>query len=408
MTVHFRAKEGTFRKTTANDVPAVASDRLNDSRPGFVSNSMPFDIELATLRVPVRRRLCFVGHMLGRNLGHITTQGQVIADLFATEGFEVTSVSSRLNRAVRLSEIVFTLIRGFRSYDVVVLETFSGLSFVMAEVVSRLCRLLNLPLVMFLHGGNLPVFAREHPRWVRSVFRRADKLAAPSEFIAVRFRDMSYEVTVIPNAIEIDGYPVNERKEVRPKLIWMRSFHDLYNPEMAVRVLAGLKRSHPEATLTMAGADKGGRPAVEELAAEMGLSDSIRFVGFLDRKGKLEEFAKADIYINTNRVDNMPVSVIEARALGLPVVATEVGGLPYIIRNRENGLLVPDNDVEAMVSAIVELVADPDLSNRISRRGREIAEASDWNNVRVKWENLLSEVLDSKRRHQNPSPATHR
>lgn len=367
---------------------------------------MPFDSEHATLS-PVPR-ICFVGHMLGRNPGRVTTQGQIIADMFSTEGFEVTSVSSRLNRVLRLSEVVFTLIRGSSRYDVVVLETFSGLSFVMADVASRLCDLKNLPLVMFLHGGNLPAFAGNWPAWVSRVFKRADKLAAPSEFIAAKFRDRGFDVTVIPNTIEIHSYPFQERKAIRPNLIWMRSFHDLYNPEMAVRVLAGLKRSHPEATLTMAGADKGVRPAVEELAAEIGLSDSIRFVGFLDQKGKIEEFAKADIYLNTNRVDNMPVSVIEARALGLPVVATEVGGLPYIIRNRENGLLVPDNDVEAMVSAIEELVADPDLSNRISLRGREIAEASDWNKVRVKWEDLLSEVLDSKWRHENPSPAVHR
>ena len=368
---------------------------------------MPFDIELATLRGPVPR-LCFVGHMLGRNPGRVTTQGQIIADMFSSEGFEVTSVSSRLNRVLRLSEVVFTLIRGSSRYDVVVLETFSGLSFVMADVVSRLCDLMNLPLVMFLHGGNLPAFARERPKWVSSVLKRADKLAAPSEFIAAKFRDLGFDVTVIPNTIEIHSYPFQERRAIRPNLMWMRSFHYVYHPEMAVRVLAGLKRSHPEARLTMAGADKGKRRAVETLAADMGLADSIRFVGFLDQKRKVEEFSKADIYINTNRVDNMPVSVIEARALGLPVVATEVGGLPYIIRNRENGLLVPDNDVEAMVSAIEELVADPDLSNRISRSGREIAEASDWNNVRVKWENLLSEVLDSKRRLQNQSAAAHR
>jgi glycosyltransferase involved in cell wall biosynthesis len=335
--------------------------------------------------------------MLGRNPGHVTTQGQIVADLFSAEGYHVTSVSSKLNRAGRMSEIVATLIRGFKLYDAVVLETFSGLSFVMADVVSLMCKLLNLPLVMFLHGGNLPAFSRKHPRWVRSVLNRANKLIAPSEFIAAKFRDLGYDVAVIPNVIEIDDYPFHEREIVRPRLIWMRSFHEVYNPQMAVRVLAGLRKIMPDATLTMAGADKGLLAETEALAAELGSSSSTRFVGFLDHAGKIDEFSKADIYINTNHIDNMPVSVLEARALGLPVVATDVGGLSYLVTHGEDGLLVPDDNCEAMIAAVRELVENPGLAHRLSLRGREVVKASDWANVRAKWEAMFSELFAERR-----------
>ena len=378
--------------TTNGDIGHVAGDRRREELAG----------ESSTRRDsthPRVLRLCFVGHMLGRNPGHVTTQGQIVADMFSADGYQVTSVSSQLNRILRLLEIVVTLVRGFRRYDVVVLETFSGLSFVMADVVSLLCKLLKLPLVMFLHGGNLPTFARQHPRRVRRALRRADSLVAPSEFIAASFRELGYDVVVIPNAIEIDNYPFRERRSVRPKLVWMRSFHDIYNPFLAVRVLAGLRQIWPDATLTMAGSDKGLRPAVEKLVGELELSDSVRFVGFLDHEGKLDELARADIYINTNRIDNMPVSVIEARALGLPVVATEVGGLPYLIRNGENGMLVPDDDCQSMIAAVKELVENPKLANRLSRLGRAAAETSDWSQLRLKWEALLSGVLSARLRN---------
>src|SRR5688500_2380788 len=246
-----------------------------------VSNRVPHSSTPASVQGRVLH-LCFVGHMLGRNPGHVTTQGQIVADLFSGDGFHVTSVSSKLNRIVRIIDIIATLVRGVKSYDVVVLETFSGLSFVMADVVSLVCKLLDLPLVMFLHGGNLPAFMRKHPRWVGRVLRRADRLASPSEFMAASFRDHGYEVAVVQNVVEIGGYPFRERKEVRPHLVWMRSFHEIYIPEMAVHVLSGLRRIWHDATLTMAGADKGLRPRVEKLAADLGLSDSIRFVGFLD------------------------------------------------------------------------------------------------------------------------------
>jgi glycosyltransferase involved in cell wall biosynthesis len=93
----------------------------------------------------------------------------------------------------------------------------------------------------------------------------------------------------------------------------------------------------------------------------------------------------------------MPVSVIEARAFGLPVVSTEVGGLPYLIQDGLDGFLVPDNDHEAMAAKIQRLFDDSSLARDMSRRGREIAERSGWRRVRPKWEKLLTELSREKR-----------
>ena len=94
----------------------------------------------------------------------------------------------------------------------------------------------------------------------------------------------------------------------------------------------------------------------------------------------------------------MPVSVIEARALGLPVIATDVGGLHYLIEDGETGFLVPDEDVEAMVKAIKKLLLDPGLTRKISDNGRDLAERSAWKAVRADWENLITRVLEKKGR----------
>ncbi|MEP7037850.1 MAG: hypothetical protein ABI891_05865 [Acidobacteriota bacterium] len=85
-----------------------------------------------------QRYICFVGNMLGRNVGHITTQGQIIADLFAAEGYKVICVSSKINRVARLAEIIRTLINGFRSFDIVLLDTYSGMSFITADIFYQL------------------------------------------------------------------------------------------------------------------------------------------------------------------------------------------------------------------------------------------------------------------------------
>ena len=86
----------------------------------------------------------------------------------------------------------------------------------------------------------------------------------------------------------------------------------------------------------------------------------------------------------------MPVSVIEAMALGLPIVSTDVGGLPFLITHNEEGLLVPPNDVNAMVDAIIRLKEDINLKDKLVINGRKKVEKFDWNQVRVKWEMLLS------------------
>ncbi len=352
--------------------------------------------------------ICFVGNMLGKNAGYVTTQGQVVADFFAADGYEITCVSSKINRAARLSEIVWTLTKNNGKFDAVVLEVYSGLSFIIADVVGLLCRIFKLPLVMVLHGGNLPEFIERRPQWTKRVLERANFLVAPSPFLAEKIGRYGFEIRIIPNVVNLENYPFRERSEIEPRLVWMRSFHELYNPEMAVEVLAELRLSVPGATLTMAGNDKGLENKVKELAQNVGLSGAVKFAGFLDEEQKLKEFSGADIYINTNRVDNMPVSVLEACAFGLPVVATNVGGLPYLIGDGENGVLVANESVGEMTAAIKYLLDNPGFTRKISRGGRLLATRSAWSSVRRDWEKLFGEILEEKEARSSKNSAENR
>ena len=134
------------------------------------------------------------------------------------------------------------------------------------------------------------------------------------------------------------------------------------------------------------------RAAVMALAQERGLGDAVRFPGFLDAAAKAREFAAHDIFLNTNRVDNMPVSVVEAAAFGLPIVATAVGGIPHLLRDGETGLLVPDGDAAALSGAVRRLLEQPALAGRLSANGRRLAESCGWEQVRRQWAALFDEV----------------
>jgi glycosyltransferase involved in cell wall biosynthesis len=177
----------------------------------------------------------------------------------------------------------------------------------------------------------------------------------------------------------------------------MRSFHEIYNPEMAVRVLHRLRRRHPDARLIMGGADKGARPGVEALAAELGVADSVSFPGFLNNDQKMAANREADIFINTSRIDNMPVALLEAGAMGMPIVTTNIGGIPHLVSHEKTALLVNDDDVDGMVAAVERLLETPELVARLSREGRRLAERSNWDVVRPQWEALFDEVIGRRR-----------
>jgi glycosyltransferase involved in cell wall biosynthesis len=179
-------------------------------------------------------------------------------------------------------------------------------------------------------------------------------------------------------------------------MFWMRSFHPLYGPEVAIRVLSRVRKVYPEATLVMGGQDHDNRALVEQQARDLGLQSAVRFCGFLDMNRKIAEAGEADIFLNTNHIDNAPVTLLEACALGLPVVTTSVGGVPDLVTHGETALLVPDNDDEAMAKEVVRLLNDPNCAARLSTNGRQMTEQLSVEKVLQKWREVINNAGSSQ------------
>jgi glycosyltransferase involved in cell wall biosynthesis len=338
-------------------------------------------------------RVCFLGPMIGRQTGFATCQALVVADLLAAEGCPILTASSRVNRYARAADLIAVLLRHHCEIDVVCLEIYGGPSFVVEDAVSRVARLLGKPIVMTLHGGAMPEFMARNPRWTHAVLRRAALLVAPSAFLQRVVEGRGFRARVIPNVIDLHDYEYRPRAALRPRLFWMRAFHPIYNPALAIRVLARVRADVPDVSLVMAGAAKGAETAVYLMARDLGVSSAVEFPGFLDRTRKRAFGNAADIFINTNRVDNMPVALLEAGAMGLPIVATAVGGVPDLLEHGRHGVLVPDDDAEAMAQAVLDLLRNRQRAEALSRSGRSLAERSSWEAIRLQWKSLFAEVL---------------
>ena len=338
-------------------------------------------------------RIGFVAPMLGGNPGFVLSQAEIQANLFTQAGFEVFRTSTIPSPIWRLADTIRSIISWRNEVDLLIHSVFSGRGFVNTDIVSQLCKIFHIPIIFSLHGGSLPAFARQHENWVKRTFQRADVFVSPSNYLAHFFSDWGYLVHVIPNLLTLSDYPHRLRSQIQPNLIWMRSFHSIYHPEMAIRVLQQLQYRFPDVKMTMAGSDKGLLPKLKIMAIECGLGTKIEFAGFLDLPGKQKQFARHDIYLNTNRVDNMPVSVMEAAAFGLPIVATRVGGIPYLLEHEQTGLLVEDGNAAEMAAAVTRLLTNPELVQHLSRNGRILAEKCSKENVLHEWDKLIRQVL---------------
>ncbi|RMD94615.1 MAG: glycosyltransferase family 1 protein [Calditrichaeota bacterium] len=336
------------------------------------------------------KTILYIGNHLSRG-GAYPSVAESLAPYLLPE-VQLRLVSHYRNKPLRLAHMLWAVVRFGRKEHPVLIDTYSSLNFWYALLCGIGCRLMGIPYYCVLHGGNLPDRLKRTPQFCRWLFGGARRLISPSGYLQDAFRKAGYEAEVIPNPIPIANYPFKLRDRVRPRLLWVRAFSVIYHPQMAIRVLHELVKDYPDAELCMVGPDKDGSMGkCKAMAEALGIAERVTFTGLLPKDEWIRLSADYDIFINTTNVDNMPVSVIEAMALGLPVVCTDAGGLPYLIKDDKTGLLVSVGDVGEMVARVTQLLDDPEVSARLSVAGRKQAEEFDMEKVAQLWKKLLTE-----------------
>jgi colanic acid/amylovoran biosynthesis glycosyltransferase len=305
-------------------------------------------------------------------------------------GFQVAYASSKQHKILRLLDMLRAVWTNRKTADYVLIDTYSTQNFYYAYAVSQLCRFFKLKYLPILHGGNLPNRLKKSPKLSAQLFNHAYALVSPSLYLKQAFEAQGYpNITFIPNTIQIENYPYRQKTMDTPKLFWLRSFKALYNPKMAVAVVALLKDKGVDCALCMVGPDGGDGTLSEVKTLAKQHNINIDFKGKLSKPEWIALSKNYNIFVNTTNFDNMPVSVVEAMALGFPIVSTNVGGLPYLIEDGKTGLLVEANKATDMAASIERLITHPDLVATLSKNAREQALQFDWKQVAKQWETLL-------------------
>jgi glycosyltransferase involved in cell wall biosynthesis len=337
--------------------------------------------------------ILLVGNFLSSNVGNFCVC-EDLAKMLQEQGFVVVTASKHKARLLRLLDIVWTTWSRRRQYKVASVDVYSGLAFGLAEAACLVLKLANKPYVLALRGGNLPNFAQRSPRRVARLFRGATVVTTPSTYLQEELKGVRADIQLLPNPLHLERYRYRDRTPLRPNLIWVRSFHSVYNPTMAPRVIANLVTDYPEITLTMVGPDKGdgSLEQTKQVAQECGVADRIFFTGGVPKEAVPEFVDKADILINTTNVDNTPTTVLEAMACGLCVISTNVGGIPHLLSHEKNSLLVEPGNVEAMSESVRRVLRDPELAKQLSKNARQYASQFAWPTVLGQWVTLYDTV----------------
>lgn len=335
------------------------------------------------------KNLLYIGNKLRQTNNTVTTI-DTLSENFKREGYNVITASGKENKILRLLDMLCHIIKYRKKVDYVLIDTYSTINFYYASLSGKLCRFFKLKYIPILHGGNLPGRLKKSPKLSKSLFNKAHINIAPSLFIKTKFEAFGYKnITCIPNSIELKSYTFKNREFDKIKLLWVRSFSNIYNPILAIKIVEALKNENIDVELCMVGPEKDGSlVGAKALVKTLGLK--VNFTGKLSKTDWVKLSENYNVFINTTNFDNMPVSVIEAMALGLPVISTNVGGIPFLIHDNIDGVLVKPNDVNEFVIAIKKIANSPQKTLMLTNKARKKVELFDWEIVKQKWFKVLS------------------
>lgn len=337
------------------------------------------------------KSILYIGNKLSRH-GYTPGVIETLGPLLEKEGYRVYYAGTCKNPLLRLVEMLWKTATTGRKVDYIIIDTYSTSAFWYAYLTGRLAKFIGTKYIPVLRGGDLPRRLKKSERACRRLFGNSCANVAVSGYLQHEFEKAGYRAIMIPNSIDISLYPFMLRDKPRPRLLWVRAFHKIYNPLMAADVLAELLKSYPEAELCMVGPDKDGTMKnFIRYAEEKGIRGSIKITGKLPKYEWIKLSDYYDIFINTTDYDNTPVSVIEAMALGMCIVSTSPGGIPYLLDDGSDALLVKPGDALDMTKKIVQILENKNLATKLSINARKKAEGFDWFSIKDKWIKLFSQ-----------------
>ncbi len=333
--------------------------------------------------------ILYIGNKLSNPKANPTSHKSLVKGL-QSEGFHIYSASGLKNKYLRLADMIYMFLRNSNKFNIVLIDVYSTQNFWYAIIIARLSRLLNKKYIPILHGGDLKNRFENSTYATKKILENAYHIVSPSRYYKNEVINLGYhKVDHIPNPIFIENYNFKDRHKFQPKILWVRALDEIYNPFMAIKSLELILKKFPSAALCMVGPDKDG--SLEACKKYVKSNDlPVSFTGKLKKKDWISLAFNFDIFLNTSNIDNSPLSVIEAMALGLPVITTNVGGMPYLIEHSVDGILINKQAPKEVSTWVEWIIQNPEQTNVMISKAREKVLNFDWNKIKTDWKDLLA------------------
>lgn len=343
--------------------------------------------------------------------GGMANQTRQLAELLRSERAQVRLVATNpdyrpawvsrfrgLRAGFRLSAYLLALWRATAGCDVLHLMANSGWSWHLSAVPAILVgRLRGVPVVVNYRGGGAGEFLSRSSRSVQLSMRRSACLVVPSQFLVEVFGRFGMPAEVLPNIVDRARFHRRvPRQDDGAHLVVARNLEALYDNATALRAFERVRAALPQARLTVAGT--GPQAAMlRDLAQQLKIDDAVTFTGALDRDAMASLYQRADLTLNPSLTDNLPNSLLESMACGVPLVSTRVGGVPYLVRDGQTGLLVAAGDAQAMAAAALRVLREPGMWLRLADAGFDEAQRYTWSRVGLVLSQVYRRAIASQR-----------
>ncbi len=251
-------------------------------------------------------------------------------------------------------------------------------SFWRKGLFASIARLFGIPVVLHLHGSEMKLFWAAQRPWVQHLIRRhlelASRVVVLSESWKIFIETIAprAKITVVPNYVCLPR-PAAPQERNDATILFLGLIGPRKGTFDLIRAFAAVRHRHPKARLILGG--NGEVAEAARLAADLRIENNVVLAGWVDGEAKVALLRSAPIYALPSYNEGLPMSVLEAMAAGLAVVATRVGGIPELVTDGVDGKLLEPGDLDGLADALLTLIGNSALRTRLAAAGRRRIES---------------------------------
>ena len=325
----------------------------------------------------MKKILLISNYKLG--IGGINAQVDLLQQFINQEDGWHAYIFSTKGNPLRRCIAFFKLLCKARRYDILHIQACSYWGMVPAVMGVIAGKLWRKRIVITYHGGEANEYFAKHIGFVKRWLSRANQVIVLSGFLKEVFDQYNIPCVVIPNIVVLQ--PQQERtRDIGPKFISIRHLEPLYNIPCVLQAYEQVLKLYPEATLDILGQGSM-RAELEGYVQEHNLT-GVRFIGQVPNDKIYDYFADASIMLSAPKIDNMPVSILEAMNAGLLVISSRVGGVPYMIEDGKTGMLFESDDADDMAAKTIWALEHTEEANNMILAAQKEVQRYSWEKVK--------------------------